>query len=392
MASLVAPRQVPEKLRALAERMDDAIARRLDPAIGRQNVTARRARIADGMQRDAEGLRRVQAALRSLADLRDLDALPPLLTRVVTRAQVTSILTQHFPRPIVNSIWLPMLRQAALRSSDPVVNSCYLASGEPVWDWGDLYWDPTQVDAIIQLFNQRSDMRPQEREWATHGLRAYRRALHAGLGTQSAWEEAKRLLRSLGHTTPTPAEQRIRGLERDLIGCKIPGYFPTPPQIVQRMLDEADIQPGHRVLEPSAGKGNIADAIRSQHPHAHLTVIEPWGRLREVLSLKQHVLHEDDDFLTHATTYDRIVMNPPFEKGQDVDHVRHAYELLRPGGRLVAIMSEGPFFRADRKSAAFRTWLQEHEGEAEQLPPGSFLSSENSTGVSTRIVTVSKRS
>ena len=31
-------------------------------------------------------------------------------------------------------------------------------------------------------------------------------------------------------------------------------------------------------------------------------------------------------------------MNPPFTHHQDIDHVRHAYDLLDAGGVLVAIM------------------------------------------------------
>ena len=49
-----------------------------------------------------------------------------------------------------------------------------------------------------------------------------------------------------------------------------------------------------------------------------------------------------DDFLSYAPTgvrYDRIVMNPPFEKRQDTRHIDHALDLLAPGGRLVAIAS-----------------------------------------------------
>ena len=30
---------------------------------------------------------------------------------------------------------------------------------------------------------------------------------------------------------------------------------------------------------------------------------------------------EFSDFLEHEGVYDRIVMNPPFEKGADIDHV-----------------------------------------------------------------------
>jgi hypothetical protein len=60
-------------------------------------------------------------------------------------------------------------------------------------------------------------------------------------------------------------------------------------------------------------------------------------------------------------------MNPPFEKGQDIEHVRHAYDQLKPGGRVVAIMSEGPFFRSDKKATEFRDWLESrrrHQREA----------------------------
>ena len=41
--------------------------------------------------------------------------------------------------------------------------------------------------------------------------------------------------------------------------------------------------------------------------------------------------------------YDRIIMNPPFSNRQDAEHVRHAYDLLKPNGRIVAIMGEGVF-------------------------------------------------
>ncbi len=30
--------------------------------------------------------------------------------------------------------------------------------------------------------------------------------------------------------------------------------------------------------------------------------------------------------------FDRALMNPPFENGQDIAHVRHAFQVLKPGG------------------------------------------------------------
>ncbi|MDQ6651286.1 MAG: hypothetical protein M3Y84_00920, partial [Acidobacteriota bacterium] len=38
------------------------------------------------------------------------------------------------------------------------------------------------------------------------------------------------------------------------------------------------------------------------------------------------------DFLEYAVQADRFLMNPPFENMADIDHVRHAYDLLRSGG------------------------------------------------------------
>ena len=85
-------------------------------------------------------------------------------------------------------------------------------------------------------------------------------------------------------------------------------------------------------------------------------------------------------------------MNPPFENGQDVQHVRHAFELLARGGRLVAIMSEGPFFREKGNDAEFRAWIDEHGGNHEQLPDDAFRGVEafRQTGVRTRLVTIDK--
>ena len=97
------------------------------------------------------------------------------------------------------------------------------------------------------------------------------------------------------------------------------------------------------------------------------------------------------DFLQfEGGAFDRIVMNPPFEHGQDVDHVRHAFELLKDGGRLVAIMGEHAFFGGDQKSIAFRAWLDELGGSSEQLPSGTFEHQATSTGVASRLVVIDK--
>lgn len=181
----------------------------------------------------------------------------------------------------------------------------------------------------------------------------------------------------------------IKAMERALIGCKINGYFPTPKSIVEQMLELAGIEDGKKVLEPSSGKGNIADLIRERHPLAKLSVIEINSQLRDILIAKRHNL-VGWNFLEHQETYDFVIMNPPFESHQDCYHLQHAYSLLNPGGRVVAIMGEGAFFRMDKESVSFRNWLEDLGGTSEKLPEGSFLDSERSTGVNTRIVVINK--
>ena len=54
------------------------------------------------------------------------------------------------------------------------------------------------------------------------------------------------------------------------------------------MLELADIQEGDRILEPSAGKGDILDMIRLHHPENEVTAIERNGTLLDVLEAKGH--------------------------------------------------------------------------------------------------------
>src|SRR3546814_13421981 len=83
------------------------------------------------------------------------------------------------------------------------------------------------------------------------------------------------------------------------------------------------------------------------------------------------------DFLTlpPSPIYDRIVMNPPFDRGRDCDHVRHAFGFLKPGGILVAVMSARAEFRDDKRHRAFHRiveqcrpaygWIKLHDLPAE---------------------------
>jgi len=177
---------------------------------------------------------------------------------------------------------------------------------------------------------------------------------------------------------------------RELMGRTWPGYFPTPPPAADRLIELAELPDGVHVLEPSAGKGDLADAVRRAVPDAQVDVVEPVEPLRAVLELKGYTLVGRDflEDIVPPARYARIVMNPPFENGTDARHVRHAFDLLEPGGRLAAIVSEGLFFRDDAED--FLRWLTSVNAQTEKLPAHSFRASDRPTDVAARYVVIEK--
>ena len=185
-------------------------------------------------------------------------------------------------------------------------------------------------------------------------------------------------------------KQAIKDKENAIRFVKIPGFFPTPAPLIELVIDKADIKSGHRVLEPEGGKGDLAQAAKDAG--GTVEVAETQNSLREILTDKGFNLVGNDMLEITAGGYDRIVMNPPFENGQDREHVQHAYTLLKPEGRLVAIMSQGPFNRSMKADVAFREWFESVNGVMEDNQEGSFKGKAafRETGVSTVTVVIDK--
>lgn len=168
-------------------------------------------------------------------------------------------------------------------------------------------------------------------------------------------------------------------------------FFPTPDDIIQKyLIPNLALRAGMRVLEPSAGRANIADAVRAACPQCDVEVCEINDLRREILELKNYRV-VGQDFLKfgvrssagavmeyepgYQNRYDAIVMNPPFNRGADITHVKRAFEFLKPGGTLVAIISGGSAHSISRRdAAAFRNWLDRNGG----LKPGLITAAEYS--------------
>lgn len=166
-----------------------------------------------------------------------------------------------------------------------------------------------------------------------------------------------------------------------------PQLFVTPPDLAQRVVDEADIQEGMTVLEPSAGTGALLDAAKGMAEA--MTAVEVNHKLAEALRQRfEDVITAD--FLEcgdELGKFDRVIMNPPFADQADIDHVTHALKFVKEGGKLVAIMSAGVEFRQDKKATGFREMVERMGGTIEALPDDSFR--ESGTSVRTVLVNLS---
>jgi protein-L-isoaspartate O-methyltransferase len=186
-------------------------------------------------------------------------------------------------------------------------------------------------------------------------------------------------------TTDTRAkiEEMESALKAGVQVIAAPQLFPTPPALAERMVEEADIRPGHSVLEPSAGTGAILAALPNVRPFGSVTAVEINATL--AASLEQ-VADETicGDFLEqngNLGTFDRIVMNPPFQNGADIKHIQHAMKMLKPGGRLVAICANGP-----RQQSTLKPLAENSRGWYEELPAGTFAS--QGTNVNTALLLI----
>jgi hypothetical protein len=165
-----------------------------------------------------------------------------------------------------------------------------------------------------------------------------------------AYQEALRVLISIGGVLARSGDiefdYHAQAVIAEIInsGCipdqKSHQYYPTPESIARTVIELADIGPEDTVLEPSAGQGGISDFL----PKERTVCVEISDLHCKILDAKG-LKTVRDDFIDWShieyckrTSFDRIVMNPPFSEGRWKAHLEAAYGLLGSGGRLVAVL------------------------------------------------------
>lgn len=153
-------------------------------------------------------------------------------------------------------------------------------------------------------------------------------------------------------------------------------YFPTPPLLSELLVLESGIRyenNNKKVLEPSAGRGALIQEIKdvTYDYETEIHAVEFSDLNAEFIRDK----HPDIDlFIGDFLQYDKerdfdfIIGNPPFrykdevdeKQKHDIDHIYHAYNLLKPNkGRLAFITSQAWRNNSQKKFKAFKGFVDD---------------------------------
>ena len=183
-------------------------------------------------------------------------------------------------------------------------------------------------------------------------------------------------------------------------------FYPTPESVAEKLLSGIDWRKIESVLEPSAGKGDLAHYCAGKlfysrrHYHVHdeydwkqaiqeadIDCIEIDPALRNILDGNGYrVVH--DDFLTYETQkrYHLCVMNPPFDNG--AAHLLKALEIMERGGIICCILNAETLYNAytnQRKELLAK--LNKYGAQIEYMS-GAFSDAERATDVEIALIRV----
>lgn len=163
-------------------------------------------------------------------------------------------------------------------------------------------------------------------------------------------------------------------------------FYPTPQNVIEMMLEGEELK-DKKVLEPSAGKGNIVDYLLECG--AEVLACESNEDLRHILSAKCTIVENDFLSLTSdkVSHIDLIIMNPPFSA--DEHHLLHAWEIAPDGCKIISLCNWETYRRAYTKSRVQLKNIVESYGNCIDLG-NVFAEAERTTDVSIGLVRIQK--
>lgn len=177
-----------------------------------------------------------------------------------------------------------------------------------------------------------------------------------------------------GEVLPDATEERPDAPRESRAVAKDLQFYPTPPTLAREIVDDLFRLEGQMVLEPSCGEGVFLDVLREKGARCIGIEVHP-DRVAACRAKGHRVTHANFLEVPPSSSFDRVVMNPPFYGKHYAKHVKHALLFLKPGGVLTAILPV---------TARYDHGLL--DGRWEDLPVGAFAAS--GTNINTTVLTM----
>lgn len=119
-------------------------------------------------------------------------------------------------------------------------------------------------------------------------------------------------------------------------------FYPTPASIAQYVAQILKCTPTDRVLEPSAGRGDLL-AFLNAAPE-NVTCVEVSPLFCDILSAKGYSTHNKDFIVWSKESpdcFDKIAINPPYSEGRAKEHTLTALNHLTEQGIMAAVLPAG---------------------------------------------------
>jgi predicted RNA methylase len=156
-------------------------------------------------------------------------------------------------------------------------------------------------------------------------------------------------------------------------------YYPTPDILVDVVQELAEITDSCTILEPSAGTGSLLKGLNKDN----IKCVELNEILAEILkSSKYNCTCSEIENYEPKERFDRIIMNPPFQKRLDAKHILLCFnKFLKENGILVAIHSHGILSNTDKYSKEFQDLCRKYAVYHKSYVSGLFKDSGKGTAI-----------
>lgn len=148
----------------------------------------------------------------------------------------------------------------------------------------------------------------------------------------------------------------------------------TRKMVIDQMLRSTIILPNIKILEPSAGSGNIVDYLIGLNKNLDIDCVELNKELRQTLINKGYnVIGNDFLELKPNPIYDLIIAAPTYKNNVDIIHIQHMYKFLNRWGRIISLTHPAWLTENASHQREFREWLKNKNYSMRMLEDNSFV-------------------